>query len=150
MSELNLKCIVFGEVQIDSNSMSTHLRVFLCQEVRELYSYSHFFCSCFLSVFFLFCTWLCDIKYSYFKQIYGTLTSTTTLSLSGPGSNGDKGIFYIPQSWSLIIRCSLVSYLGHPFFDRVLPFCQRYRIFKALLTGLEVLIDGKNHINLKK
>ena len=31
------------------------------------------------------------------KQFYLTLTGTTTLDQSGPGSNGNEGVLYIPQ-----------------------------------------------------
>ena len=32
-------------------------------------------------------------------DINATLMGTTTLGLSGPGSNGNEGVFYIPQSF---------------------------------------------------
>ena len=46
----------------------------------------------------------------------GTLTSTTTLRQSGPGSNGNEGVN--PQSIdlydrSLIMKCSFVSFPGY-------------------------------------
>ena len=41
----------------------------------------------------------------------GTLTDTTTLGQSGPGSNGNERVLHIP--WSLSLRCSLVSNPGH-------------------------------------
>ena len=53
--------------------------------------------------------------------IDGTLTSTTNPGQSGPGSNGNEGVFYIPQSSSLTIRCSLVLYPRHSFERDVTP-----------------------------
>ena len=50
----------------------------------------------------------------------GTLTGTITLGQGGPRSNGNKQI--IPSSIApetvLYIRCSLISYPGHPFSCR--------------------------------
>ena len=39
-------------------------------------------------------------KYTYqiFKQIYGTLTDTTTLDQSGSGSNGNERVLHTPLS----------------------------------------------------
>ena len=44
------------------------------------------------------------------------LSGTTTPGLSGPGSDGNEGVFCIPQSSSIIGTSPsdcLVSYLGH-------------------------------------
>ena len=48
-------------------------------------------------------------------SISGTLTGTTTSSQSGPGSNGNEGVFHIPQSSRTETSLSdgLVSYLGY-------------------------------------
>ena len=49
------------------------------------------------------------------EQFYLTLTSTTTPSQSGPGSNGNKEVLNIPQSSRTETSPSvgLVSYTGH-------------------------------------
>ena len=47
-----------------------------------------------------------------------TLSGTTTLGQSGPGSNGNKDVLHIPQSSSIYGDSSsdcLVSYPGHSF-----------------------------------
>ena len=49
------------------------------------------------------CTQLNGFKYSkwlnsFFWPIDGTLTGTTTLGQSGPESNSNQGVLYIPQS----------------------------------------------------
>ena len=49
----------------------------------------------------------------YFKQIHGTLTGTTMLNQSGPGSHSNEGeTWYSPklQNWSLITGWSLASF----------------------------------------
>ena len=50
------------------------------------------------------CIWLID----------GTRTDTTPLGQSGPGSNGNEGVFHIPQSIRTAASLSdcLVSYAG--------------------------------------
>ena len=48
------------------------------------------------------------------------LVSTVGLGQNGPGSNGNEGVFHIPpklQDWSLLFRCSLVSYPGHSMVE---------------------------------
>ena len=48
-----------------------------------------------------------------------TLTGATTLSQSGPGSDGNEGVLCIPQSSSITgasMSDCLVSYPGHSFF----------------------------------
>ena len=45
-------------------------------------------------------------------QIYVTLTCTTSLGLSWPGSNSYEGVLHTPKNLSLIIY-SLMSYPGH-------------------------------------
>ena len=42
------------------------------------------------------------------------LTGTTTLGQSEPRNNDNEGVFQTPHNWSRTIRCSLVSYKGHP------------------------------------
>ena len=63
-----------------------------------------------------------------FKQFYLThrlgLTSTITLDQSGTRSNGNEGDtsqFLEFHNWSIIIRHSIVSYLGHPFCGDLTP-----------------------------
>ena len=48
------------------------------------------------------------------KQFYRTLSGANTLSQNGPGSNGNEGVFHIPQSsmTEASPSDSLVSYLG--------------------------------------
>ena len=57
-------------------------------------------------------------QFSSIWPIDRTLSGATTLSQSWLGSNGNEGVFSIPQS-SSITRASLldglVSYPGHPF-----------------------------------
>ena len=42
-----------------------------------------------------------------------TLSGTTSPSQSGPGSNDNKEVVHIPQSWSLTVRLFSVIYSGH-------------------------------------
>ena len=65
-----------------------------------------------------------DIVQNHFKyflkyiwHIHGTQTATIIQSLSEPGSNDNSDITLNSlelQNRNLIIRCSLVSYPGHP------------------------------------
>ena len=64
---------------------------------------------CFLVLFYTRSNWIWKI-FKFIWSIVGTLTDTTSPGQSGPGINGNKGIF---QNRNLTIRCSLVSY---PFF----------------------------------
>ena len=61
------------------------------------------------------------IKYFYLTNVI--LTDTTTPGQSGPESNGNEGVLHIPQSSRDVVSTSvgLVSYLGHSFFEGVLP-----------------------------
>ena len=47
--------------------------------------------------------------------IDGTVTGTTTLGQSGPGSNSNEGVFHIPQSSKMGTSPldALLSYPGH-------------------------------------
>ena len=57
--------------------------------------------------------------------IDGTLLSAATPGQNGSGSNGNEGVFYIPQNWSFTIRWfSIISWtcVG----GGVLPFCSWY------------------------
>ena len=47
-----------------------------------------------------------------------TLTGTTTLDQSGPGSNGNEGVLHFPKAPNchLTTRCNLVSYSENPLF----------------------------------
>ena len=60
---------------------------------------------------------------------YRTLSSTTTLGQSGPGSNGKEEVLYIPQSTKTGTSPSdcLMRYPGHPWsvcVGGVLPLCR--------------------------
>ena len=62
------------------------------------------------------------------------------------------------QNWSLTIRCSLVSYPGHPFFERISPLCvggaEGYSILsittRAESFGLQHNKKKKNQIKQMK
>ena len=56
------------------------------------------------------------IQIDLFETIDGTLTCTTTLSQSGPGSNVNEGVTPHSsklQQWNLTRGCSWVSYIEH-------------------------------------
>ena len=63
---------------------------------------------------------------SFIWHINGTLTATTTLGQSGPGSNGNKGILHISQSFrtEAALIDDLVSYPGMTHWGGVLPLCR--------------------------
>ena len=52
---------------------------------------------------------------NFIWHIDGTLTSTTILAQSGPGSNDNEEVLYIPQKYKTKATSShgLVSYPGH-------------------------------------
>ena len=55
-------------------------------------------------------------QFSFIRPIDKTLSSATTRGLSGPGSDGNKGVLHIPQSSSITGASPsdcLVSYPGH-------------------------------------
>ena len=57
------------------------------------------------------------MQFSSIWPIDGTLSGTTASGQSRPGSNGNEGVFRIPQSSSVTGASALdglVSYLGHP------------------------------------
>ena len=58
--------------------------------------------------------------------IDGTLSSVTTPSQSGRGSNGNDGILHVPQSSRIEASSSdcVVSYPGHSLGVGVLPLCR--------------------------
>ena len=60
--------------------------------------------------------------------IDGTLTGTTILGQSGPGTNDNKGVLHIPQSsiTGTLLSDSLVSYSGHVVVGGggLLPLCR--------------------------
>ena len=66
------------------------------------------------------------MQFSSIWPIDRALSGATTPGQSGPGSNGNEGVLYIPES-SSITRTSpsdcLVSYLGH-WLVGVLPLCK--------------------------
>ena len=54
--------------------------------------------------------------HKFFCLIDSTVTGTDKAGHSGPGSNANEELLYIPKrlfNWSLIIRCSLVSNPRH-------------------------------------
>ena len=56
-----------------------------------------------------------------------TQTDINTLGQSGPGNNVSEWFLHIPYIWSLTIKCSLVSYPGHPFWgEQVVILCKEY------------------------
>ena len=94
--------------QTDQFSIGTQ---FLCQK-KDLFQ----------TIQFSICT-----QFSSFWHIDNTLSSATTLSPSGPGSNGNEGVLHIPPKlqhyWSLTIRLFSVIYrtlIG----GGVLPLCR--------------------------
>ena len=64
---------------------------------------------------------------NYIWPIDRALSGATTLGQSGPGSNGNEGILYIPQISSITgvspSNC-LVSYTGHSLEGWFLPLCR--------------------------
>ena len=73
-----------------------------------------------------------------------TLSGATILSQSGPGSNGDEGVIYIPQSSSITGTSSsdcLVSYPGHSLVGWGLTPLRSYNwwILQLQLTGQSIL-----------
>ena len=102
-------------------------RVILCLEVKELHSlyvYIYiFFCIVVSWNVYFFAhdpiEYECFLNRSFWS-IDRILTHTTTLSQSGPGSNGNKGVPHTPQ-----ISKNEVSISGHFFWGvEVLPFCR--------------------------
>ena len=74
-----------------------------------------------------------NISFKYSKwlnisiwPINGALTGTTTLDLSGPGSNDNVEVLHIPQSSRTGGAPSdvLVSYPRHAMGEGILPFCR--------------------------
>ena len=64
---------------------------------------------------------------SFIRPIDGILTSSTTLSQSGPGSNGNERVFQIfqsPKTGYHTIRCCLVSYPGHSLCRGRVSLCR--------------------------
>ena len=56
-----------------------------------------------------------------------TLSGATTSSQSGPGSDSNEGVLYIPQSSSITgttLSDCLMSYEGHSLRGGVLPLCK--------------------------
>ena len=73
------------------------------------------------------CTQLNSFKYSKWLNsciwpIDGTLTSTTTPGLCGPGSNANKGVLHIPQSSRTAALPS--DAISTTLVGEVLPLCR--------------------------
>ena len=79
-------------------------------------------------------SFVCTVKWfkvqqmitQFYWPIDGTLTGTTTPGQSGPGSNCNEGVFYIPQSSRIGASSSdnLVSYPGHMLWEGVIFLCR--------------------------
>ena len=68
--------------------------------------------------------------------VINTLTGTTALGQSGPGSNGhEEATPYSQEFQNLATRC-LVAYTGHPF-ERVLPICRLCH--QSILKKLQII-----------
>ena len=69
------------------------------------------------------------------QPIDGTPTGTTTLGENRPWSDGNEEILKL-QDWSLPIRCSLVLYPGHKWFQVLLSnannLIQHFHLFAWL------------------
>ena len=67
-----------------------------------------------------------SMQFSSIKPIDKTLSGTTTLGLSGPGSNGNEGVLYIYPKyqyyWNLTIR--LFSVISRTLVGGILPLCR--------------------------
>ena len=63
------------------------------------------------------------------KHVDETLTGTIIPGQSEPENNGNEEVLHTLKNWSLTIRYSLESYLGHSFLRMagVLPISQGYR-----------------------
>ena len=70
------------------------------------------------------------MQFSCILPINRALSGATIPDQSGPGSNGNEGVFCIPQSRTGITGTSpidcLVSYPGHALVGRGLPLLQRF------------------------
>ena len=72
-----------------------------------------------------------------------SLTDTTTLSQSGPESNGNERLSHTSQNWGLTIGCNLVSYPGH-FMQGIKPCRQDKLEFEQqqISTDINILADN--------
>ena len=68
-----------------------------------------------------------SMQFSSIQTIDRALSGAIIPGQSRPGSNGNKGVFHIPQSPSItgtsLLDC-LVSYPGHTLEGGVLPLCR--------------------------
>ena len=71
---------------------------------------------------------------SHMALMYIETPYTTAMGQSVPGSNGNERVIHTPQYWSLGIRCSSVSYLGHLFAEEsvlhILSLADRLVLFQ--------------------
>ena len=77
-------------------------------------------------------------QFSSIWLIDRTLSGVTTLGQSWPGSDGNKGVFHIPQSSSItgtLLSDCFVSYPG-PSFRGVLPLCRDDTSWANLISSI--------------
>ena len=76
------------------------------------------------------------IQFSSIWLIDKSLSGTTTPSQSGPGSDGNKGVLYIPQSSSITgtsLSDCLESYLGYSLGESY-PFEEKQLVYSTALA----------------